>query len=121
MDADRVEHPVYHIKGMRLANHKRRHHSVIFSVFLSAEGKELDGLSAGMSVRKIRRGDFRDSLRVNILIFHGLSAHKGGQNRNFAAGVVSFHIRFRVPLRIALFLGFLQHFFITGAVFFHLG
>ena len=121
VDKDRIKHSVYHRKRMRLADHKGGDLGMPSALLLPSLCQKLDSHPAGMGIGKIRFRDFSDSFRINILIIYVFSVHKGGKNGNLAAGVIPFHVRLGIALRIALLLGFFQSFLKSGPLLFHFG
>ena len=64
--------------------------------------QKLDGSAHCLRVPDVRRRDLRNTLCVNILKIHLLSAYQGCQDGDLAAGIVSFNVSGRVFLRITL-------------------
>ena len=115
-----IEHTVYHGKRMLFGKQERCYHNLRSIVINgAASAQQLDGMIRGIGIFEIRRGDLRDALGGNLLGIHIFAEHQGRQDRNLTAGIVAFHIRFRITLRISLVLCFLQHGGKISALFFH--
>lgn len=63
----------------------------------------------GIGIFEIRCCDLSDTFGGNLLGIHIFTEHQGRQNCNLTAGIITFHIRFRIALRIAFVLRFLQN------------
>ena len=107
--------------GFFSSDQEGRHDGVVFSVLLPDPCQQLDEQVHFLRVQEVLMGDLRDAFRMDLLIADGLSRHEGSQDGDLAAGVVPFHIRFGIALRIALFLGLLQAFLKAASVLGHMG
>ena len=105
---NRVEHAVHAVERMHLVDQEGRYHGEELSVLLLAHGQQLHGPAQLFRVLDILRRDLCDAFRVNILKIYLAAADQGGQDGDLPAGVVAFHIRLRIALRVALCLGVLK-------------
>ncbi len=53
-------------------------------------------------------GDLGDSLCVDVLVIHLVTKSQGGKDSYLPAGIITFHIRLGIALRITQSLGVLQ-------------
>ena len=119
-DKYRIEHSVYHGQGMVLGKHERCHHNFrCVIVNRTASAQQLDGILCSIGIFKIRCGDLRNTLGRDFLGIHVFTKHQRRQNRDLTAGIIAFHIRLRIALRIAFVLCFLQNGIEIRAFFFH--
>ena len=115
-----VEHIVDTGKGIFFFQKVRRNGYLIAILRLPADRQKLDCRIQLLCIGKICRIDSGDALRMDFVEINGLSRYEGGQNRNFAARIVAFHVCFRIALRIAQCLRLTKGFFKQHALLFHL-
>ena len=99
-----IEHTIYPTKRMLCSKHKRCYHTTVASANLAAGCKKLDRTIHNLCIFEIGRRNLGDSLAMDILEIHLLSAHKRSQDCNLTARIVSLDVCGRILLCISLIL-----------------
>ena len=104
MHKNRIEYSVYAVKRIISIHKMRSHHCDHAVIRHTAGSKQLDRFLHRFCIGDLCRRNFCDALCINIRKINAFSISKGRKDRDLAAGIMPLHIRFRIPLRIALLL-----------------
>ena len=119
MNENRIENAVHAVERIVRSQKERRHHGKIVPLQLATVGQKFDRHTQSFRVTDIGCGDLRDTLGVDILVIHLLIKSQGGKDSDLPAGIITFHIRLRIALRITQSLSLLQHIVKIGTLLNH--
>ena len=116
-----VKYIIYKIKRVLVIDHARCYHGKIFAVHFFAHGKQLDRIACFFCICKIICSNLCNTLCINILKIYIFTIDQRRKNGDLTTCIITFHICFRIALRIAFVLCFLQHCIKIRTFLFHLG